>query len=186
VPEPERLRLESSTRGWRWVCGLGVATCGLSVFLLSVQPSWGMLGISLFWGIPGAFAVRWGAGGSRSWVAVTPESLVVRNALRTHTYPWSEVQGVEVIPASPDGRAITQAAVRLESGRRVPMSCTALAFGWAWTGDKRWRTVSDFIERLSTTANGLDRSQGARSGTARCRRGRRPPRQVTAPGYPAA
>jgi hypothetical protein len=140
--------MESARRGWMWVCGMGVAMCCLGVFLLSVQTSFRMLGISLIWAIPGAFAVRWGAGGARSWVGVTPENLIVRNALRTHTVPWSEVQGFEVLPASADGRATTQAAVKLVSGRRVLMSCTALGFGWVWSGEKRRRAVSDFVSGL--------------------------------------
>jgi Bacterial PH domain len=141
-------RIKAPRRGWLCVRSLGVAMCGLGILLLVVQPSWGMLAVSLFWGLPGAFAARWGGGGARSWVAVTPEQLVVQNALRRHTYPWSQVQNIEVNPASPDGRAITQAAVRLDNGRQVLISCTALAFGWASRGQKRWQTVNEFIQSL--------------------------------------
>jgi hypothetical protein len=108
-----------------------------------------MLGVSVLWAAPGAFAVVWGARGARSWVSLTPESVVIRNALRTHTLPWSQVEGFEVFPASADGYATTQASLRLANGSRVSISCTALVFGWVWNGGKRWRTVSDFVQHLA-------------------------------------
>jgi hypothetical protein len=128
-PEPEHLRLGAAGRAWVCVSALGAAMCFLAVFLMFVQASWAMLGLSLFWGLPGVFGVRWGVGGARSFVAVTSENLIVRNALRTHTYPWSNVERVDVVPRSPDSQATTQAAVRLKDGRLVRMSCTALV-GW--------------------------------------------------------
>ena len=154
------MRIKAARRGWLCVCSLGLATCGLGIFLLAAQPSWSMLAVSLFWALPGAFAARWGAGGARSWIAVTPEQLVVENALRTHTYPWSQIHSIQVSPASPDGRAITQAAVTLDSGRRVPISCPALPFGWAWQGQKRWQTVNEFIRSLEAERERIRASAG--------------------------
>jgi len=37
------------------------------------------------------------------------------------------------------------------------MSCTALAFGWVWSGEKRWRAVSDLVSDLDADANGSNR-----------------------------
>jgi hypothetical protein len=122
--------------------------------LMFAQTSWAMLGLAVFWSVPGAFAVRWGVGGARSFVAVTAENLIIRNALRTHTYPWSHVQSIEVVPRSPDPQATTQAAVRLKDGRMVRMCCTALV-GWVWNGGERWQSGSDFTERLGAERHRL-------------------------------
>jgi hypothetical protein len=147
--KPERLRLESARRGWLLVGVLGTAMVCLAAVLLATQPSWGMVVPSTMWGAPGVFLVFWGAGGARSWVSLTPDNLVVRNALRSHTYPWPQVERFEVIPPFPSGRATIQAAVKLSNGRITAISCSALAFGMVWNGGKRWQTVSDFVQRLT-------------------------------------
>jgi hypothetical protein len=114
----------------------------------------------LVWGAPGAFAVRWGVGGARSWVIVTAQGLTIKNALRTHVIPWDQIAGIDVLPNDRNGRAITIGAVRVKrGGRSVGMSCTALPFGWVWNGEKRRRTVYEFVQPLTDARQRFDRAQ---------------------------